>query len=179
MYRDKTTAEKMTNFAVTSHVNYSNSHLYGINGYSVSKLQCWHNDAVHKVSSWRKYYHTVPKRATLAASWADDTLYNPMADLQGSAWYRFALPVVITIALKHGWTQRPEGKYPLMTPRYRLVDFDVLLPTQHLPFRTPSLYIWNVPSPLTFSRAAETRLFDDAYHNASWYFLSLYIFFQL
>ena len=59
-YLDKPTTVKMINSAVTSRLDYCNSLLYGINGYLVSQLQRYQNNAARIVSLRRKYDHITP-----------------------------------------------------------------------------------------------------------------------
>ena len=92
-YLDKPTTEIMINSAVTSRLDYCNSLLYGINWYLVSQLQRCQNNAARIVS-------LRIERSTLAASWAQIKLQDPVAGLQGSTWHGSTLLVIATVALQ-------------------------------------------------------------------------------
>ena len=154
-YLDKPTTEKMINSAVTSHLDYCNSLLYGINGYLVSQLQHCQNNAARIVSLRRKYDHITPV-------------------LKNLHW----LPVehrIITrfccwpTRLNNAWLHRTCHHYCRPTNLGGLYDLRVNISWQHLiiwkvlasivlrmtplPFGTHSPFPSSVSSPLTLSRA--------------------------
>ena len=97
-YLGRHTTEKMKNSAVTSHSNYCSSLLYGINGYSVSQLQRFQNNAGRIVFLQRKYDDITPVMKELHWLIAEQRRINHIASLQDSTWHGATLLVIIIVA---------------------------------------------------------------------------------
>ena len=159
-YLDKPTTERMINSAVTSHLDYCNSLLYGINGYLVSQLQRCQNDVARIVSLRRKYdrYWKIYTSCQLSTDLNTRSCCWPTR--LNMAWLSSLLS-----PYKPGRSLRSEGKHLLTTPRYRLEGFG----KRCFEHAAPSL--WNtLPIPIkcaqsidTFKSSLKTHLFNVAY----------------
>ena len=166
-YLDKPTTEKMINSAVTSHSDYCNSLLYGINGYLVSQLQRCQYNAARIVSLWRKYDLIVPVLKDLHWLPVEYRINYKILLLAYKAQHGMALPYLSTLLspYKPERSLRSEGKHLLMTPRYRRKGFGKRCFAHSAPslWNTLPISIKCAQSVDIFKSSLNTHLFNVAY----------------
>ena len=106
--------------SMTSRWDYCNSLLYGINGYLVSQLQCYQNNAARIVSLRRKYDHITPVLKELHWLPVEQRInykilllaYVAQKGMDPSYWSSLLSPY------KPGRPLLSQGKHLLTTPHY-------------------------------------------------------------
>ena len=166
-YLEKPTTEKMINSAVTFHLDYCNSLLYGIHGYSVSQLQHCQDNAARIVSLWLKHDHIT--LVVKEQHWLPiEQRINYKNLLLANNPRHGMVPRYVSSLLspyKHGRPLRSEGRHLRTTPGYRLEGFVKRFFTHAAPF------LWNtLPISIkcdqtihTFKNSVKTHLFNVAY----------------
>ena len=107
---------------------------------------------------------------TLAASWAQNKLQDPVAGLQGSTWHGSTLLVITTVALQTWEVLRVNISWWHLVIAWKVLASVVLrLPPLLSGTRSPSPS--SVPSPLTLSRPIWRHICLMSHiHNATWHF---------
>ena len=136
-------------------LDYCNSLLYGINGYSVSQLQGCQNNAARTVSLRQKYDYITAVLNEL--HWLP--VERRMTDKISSHLLSLLSPC------KPEWPLRSQGKHPLPKPRYRLEAFGKRCFTNSTPslWSTHPVSIKCAESTDTFKSSRKTHLFDVTY----------------